>query len=515
MRQTSPSPEATAPPSAGHPPLVLLSALRRVRLRLAWLEAERGAGRGLLIGLSVACVALPLRGALPIPGSPVLLVVLLALPAALLGVLVGAVASLRGVASLARAARAADRDLALKDRLSTALELAAVSDRGPFGDACIRDASYAAAGVEARRVGRRAWPRETRLVPALGGLAVVLALVPAAPMDGAVDALVAALGSSGTGREEPASDPALPETRRRDLPVREAVRRDPHEGALPQAGESLALGAVFKDTKLSQLRPDTNAFLGTSDERLKLLRQPGAIPDLRQQPGSGGYQLRVKRAQEALGAMGSRGISKKQFAELTDRLRQMGRERGTRGSAFDKAMRDGMSAFEAGETGEAMESMQRALDALGEGDGQAGDGSLPPSSEAGSWPEDVSGRNGQPHDAGGDGSGNDHAGGQDGATASHGSEAGSGGKAKKRRSGAEAPEWANRTDSFVEGMTSQGESEAYDSDVTGKGAQAPSRLPYMNVFQEYRKQAEETLVKETIPLEARERVRTYFRSLEE
>ncbi|HEX7125967.1 MAG TPA: hypothetical protein VF406_09325, partial [Thermodesulfobacteriota bacterium] len=295
---------------------------------------------------------------------------------------------------------------------------------------------------------------------------------------------------------------------------KEALRREAHEGALPQAGESLSMGAVFKDTKLSQLRPDTNAFLGTSDERLKLLRQPGELPELRQDARGSGYHLRLKRMQEELAAVGNAGISRKQFAELTERLRQMGRERGGRGGAFDKALRDSMSAYEAGDTDQAMDSMERALDALGDGDGRAGDGSLPPGSDEGGWPEDLSGRAGPPQDSEADGPGGEQAGAQDG-TASHGSEAGSGGSGEKAGDAGEAPEWAANAESFVEGMVSQGESEAYDSDVTGRGAKAPSRLPYMNVFQEYRKQVEEALVKEAVPLEARERVRAYFRSLEE
>lgn len=499
---------ARTPRNGERPPLVILSALRRVRLRLAWLATERGAVRGLLVGLALACLLLVVRRRLPWDVGPTLLLLAVLLPVTLLSALVGGLASLRGVASRAGAARAADRDLGLADRLSTALELSGDPARGPFGDACIHDASHAAARVEAWKVGRRGWPREARLVPAVGALAGVLVLTPGAAVEDAVDALVAALGSSGSARDEAAAEAPPPEQRRADLAVKEALRRDPTEGTLPRSGESLAMGAVFKDTKLSQIRPDANAFLGTRDERLKLLRQPGSLPDLRQQPSAGGYQLHLKRMQEALGAMGNTGISKKQFAELTDRLKQMGRERGSKGGAFDKALQDGAAAFEAGDADSAMDSMQRALDALGEGDGQMGDGSLPPSSESGDWPEHLGGN--EPQDGGG---GNQQAA-EDGA-ASHGSEAGSGGGGQNRAGADEAPEWASRNDSFVEGLVSQGESEAYDSDVTGKGAHAPSRLPYMNVFQQYRKQVEETLVKEAIPLEARERVRAYFRSLEE
>jgi hypothetical protein len=51
--------------------------------------------------------------------------------------------------------------------------------------------------------------------------------------------------------------------------------------------------------------------------------------------------------------------------------------------------------------------------------------------------------------------------------------------------------------------------------MIGRGAQNPSRLPYMSVFSQYRKLMEDALAKENIPLDYRTQVKEYFQSLEE
>jgi hypothetical protein len=505
-------------PPQGRPPLVLLAAVGRVRRRLAWLALERGALRGLLVGLCAACLLLIVRDLIPLRWASSVAPPL-ALAAAGLGALAALVHALRGPATRMAAARAADRDLGLADRLATALELCREGARGPFAEACIVDAARTAASIDARRVGRREWPRGARLVPPLALLALLLAVLPSLPAHRAYQAVAAALsidaapGVDVTGREG-----AQPDKRQAaDLAAREVLRREVAEAPLPRTGESLNLAALFKDTTLSRRQPDAHAFLGGADERLKLLEQPASLPDLRQQPSGSGYQLRLKRMHEMIGAFGSGGLTKKAFMELTDRLRRMG-ERGGGDDAFRRALKEGMRAFEAGDTGDAVASMQRALDHLLEGSGEAGEESLPPStSEPGNeWGDDLAARQGGRTGDEDDGSSGRNMGrGEDGQEGSRGSEAGSGGRGKGRQSGQEPPAWAARNDSFVEGALSAGESEAYDSDVQGRGAPGASRLPFMNVFNEYRKQVEEALVKESVPLEAREQVRAYFRALEE
>lgn len=502
------------------PPLVLLAAVGRVRRRLARLAAERGALGGLLVGLGATCLILLVRDRLPLPWAPSLALPIALAAAAAAGALAALLAALRGPASMMAAARAADRDLGLADRLATALELSRQGASGPLAAACILDAARRAAAVDARRVGRRKWPRAARLVPPLALLALLLAVLPPLPVDRAYQAVATVLSvDAAPGAADAAGEVAAPDRRQgANLAAREVLRREVAEAPLPRAGESLNLAALFKDTRLGRQQPDSHAFLGGADERLKLLEQPGSLPDLKQRPSGPGYRLRLKRLQETISALGSRGLTKKEFMELTDRLRHMGERRGG-SDALDRALKEGMKAFESGDAGEAVASMQRALEQLLDESGGGGENSLPPSTGGpeGEWGDDLAAmRGGQRGDEDRDGwSGKEMGRGADGQAGSRGTEAGSGGRGKKRQTGETPPDWAGRTDSFVEGMLSAGESEAYDSDVQGPGAPGTSRLPFMSVFNEYRKQVEETLVKESVPLEAREQVRAYFRALEE
>jgi hypothetical protein len=71
-----------------------------------------------------------------------------------------------------------------------------------------------------------------------------------------------------------------------------------------------------------------------------------------------------------------------------------------------------------------------------------------------------------------------------------------------------------KQDSMLEGELREGQMEAYDTNLSGPGADNPSRLPYMSAFSEYRKMMEEALTKEPIPFNYREQVKEYFRALE-
>jgi hypothetical protein len=73
----------------------------------------------------------------------------------------------------------------------------------------------------------------------------------------------------------------------------------------------------------------------------------------------------------------------------------------------------------------------------------------------------------------------------------------------------------NPFDIGVEGQMRKGRRESYDTNLLGKGAQNPSRMPSMSVVTQYRKMMEEALAKEAIPLDYRSQVRDYFQSLEE
>jgi hypothetical protein len=70
-------------------------------------------------------------------------------------------------------------------------------------------------------------------------------------------------------------------------------------------------------------------------------------------------------------------------------------------------------------------------------------------------------------------------------------------------------------DMGVEGQMRRGRKEAYDTNMVGRGAQNPSRLPYMSVYSQYRKMMEDALAKESIPFDYRTQVKEYFQALEE
>jgi len=72
----------------------------------------------------------------------------------------------------------------------------------------------------------------------------------------------------------------------------------------------------------------------------------------------------------------------------------------------------------------------------------------------------------------------------------------------------------DKQDSTLEGDPREGQTEAYDTNLSGLGAQNASRLPYLELFSQYRKQMEEALTKEPIPFSYREQVKEYFKALE-
>jgi hypothetical protein len=77
-----------------------------------------------------------------------------------------------------RAARAVDDSHRLADRVASALDFLARPERTAFMDAAIRDASAAAAGVDARRAAPLRLPRELRAIGMLAVLAALAALLP-------------------------------------------------------------------------------------------------------------------------------------------------------------------------------------------------------------------------------------------------------------------------------------------------------------------------------------------------
>jgi hypothetical protein len=67
----------------------------------------------------------------------------------------------------------------------------------------------------------------------------------------------------------------------------------------------------------------------------------------------------------------------------------------------------------------------------------------------------------------------------------------------------------------VEGESRQGRKEGYDTNLTGRGGAMASRLQYLGVIGQYRKQMEDAITREQVPRDFHDQIRSYFQSLDE
>jgi hypothetical protein len=467
-----------------------------LRMRLRLTRALTAGARFLLVGLALALLPLLLKGLFPVGGPAMAAGLPVGLAA--LGVLYGLVARL----PLSHVARLADSRLGLKERLVSAREhLGVPSEAAP--DMLRAQLAETAARLRETQP-ERAFPfrfqAEARLLPPVAALALALALLPPLPLKwpgppGESSPPQTEAGEEQT-REKPLEQklatPAVPDDMFPKVREREVQR-----GPLSPRDNRGDLAAVFRDTKMSQQRPDFGSFIKQGDERLKLLARPESIPDLSRDVTQSPYQMMIRRMQEQLRAGRMQGLSWEQIERLISELGQSGQRFGGGGMGEDL-----MSEMEAqgGSPDRMMDALARALSRLRDRD-EAGRG------RGRNLRQSPSRRGGSGQDRGE----GDADRGEDGAPG--GSLPGTGkslqilGDPTDRIGG-------DKQDSFLEGDLREGQMEAYDTNLSGRGADNTSRLSYMDVFSEYRKLMEEALTKEPIPFNYREQVKDYFRALE-
>ena len=249
---------------------------------------------------------------------------------------------------------------------------------------------------------------------------------------------------------------------------------------------------------MSQQRPDFGSFIKQGDERLKLLARPESIPDLSRDVTQSPYQVMIRRMQEQLKAGRMQGLTWEQIERLLSELGQSGQRFGAGGLPEDL-----MSELEgqgAGSSDKMLDALARALNRLRDRDeatrGRGRNLRQGPSRQAGSGQDRGEGESEQ---------------GEDG---SPGGSLPGKGKSLQTRGDPTSRIGGEKQGSTLEGDLREGQMEAYDTNLSGPGAENPSRLPYMDVFSQYRKMMEEALTKEPIPFNYREQVKEYFRSLE-
>ncbi len=471
---------------------LIRTVLRRLSRRLRLVRAVTAGSRFLAAGLLLALVPLLAKGILP-AFTPWLAGGLIA-GLALLGVLYGSLLRTRP----AHIARLADPRLGLKERLTCAVEHLASRDPAEIAQAQLAETAARIRTIRPRDAFPFRLTPEMRLTAPLAALALALALLPPIPLrlperseaPPAPEADVTESAAERPLEQQKMAPPALP---KEIFP--KAAQQDVQRGPLSSHSQQGDQAAVFRDTKLSQQRPDFGSFVKQGDERLKMLARPETIPDLRRDFTQSPYQVMIRRMQQQLKAGSLQGLSWEQIERLMSELGQTEQRMGGDGIT-DDLMRE-MKGEGAGSKDKMLSALSRALNRLRDreeaarGKGQ-GLRDAPP---------------GQP----GAGDDNGEGGRDDGRPGGSlpGTE-----KSLQTRGDPTQRIQGDKQDSTLEGDPRDGRMEAYDTNLSGPGAPNPSRLPYLDLFSQYRKQMEEALTKEPIPFSYREQVKEYFKSLE-
>jgi hypothetical protein len=480
---------------------ILKAAVADVSKQIRVRRAEFYGLRGLFGGAFVALLPLILRDSLGWSGFLWAGVCLAG------GALAGAVTGFLMPLPAGEAARLADRGYGLQDRVATALEWADRPDRTPLVDALVADAVARVQAMEGRRVVPRRIPREARFVPVPLVLGIALALAPAIPLP------QGALPSLSGGRlddEEKAQERAgslESQERPRGAKREDARRAEVQERTFgPRAGAGGAtqpgdISALFKDTSLAGQTSDFNAFLKKGDERIRMLEQIDRLPDLQRDFTQSKQRMVFQKAKSLRGGLKGDQFSPDKLRELLREMERLGRKGDP---SYQGDLNEGMDALEGGQSDRAMEAMERALNKLRSMEEKGRDGK---GLRGGREDERRGGRRGERGPGGAPGDEGDWPEGE-------GSLPGKG-KSANRKGDPSQRLNSNPFDVGVEGEARSGRKDGMDTNLVGRGGNVPSRLQYMGVLGQYRKQMEEDIVREQVPRDYHGQVKDYFKALDE
>src|SRR3989449_4146295 len=473
--------------------------LRRIRREIRRRRAEyyglRGAVWGAVVGVAVLLAKHGVGGAAPWAAAALVIL------GAAAGISYGAARRV----GRADTARVADRAFGLDDRVATTLEWAERADRTRLVDSLVADTVARVEALEVTRVVRRVVPSEARFlaIPVLA--CVVLAISPPIPMP--LGRFPDFLPSGEEEREERASSSMLEETSRPT--AQDPLKRPSFEERdfAQRAGGSGAtttgdLSAIFKDTSLASQRRDFNSFMKKGDERLRMLEQVDRLPDLQSDFTSSQYKMVFKKSKALTGGLRPDQISPQKLKELLEEMERLGRKGG---GNVGSEVSEGMEALEYGQQDRALDAMEKALNKLRAMEEQQRSGKNlrgGRESERGRGSDRDRGR------SGGGGADDQDFGEGEGLLPGKGKSPNPKGEASQRLR-------ASPYDVGVEGESRQGRKDAYDTNMTGRSGKMPSRLGYLGVIGQYRKQMEDTLAREQVPRDFHGQIRDYFQSLDE
>jgi hypothetical protein len=467
--------------------------LRRLSRRLRLVRAVTAGSRFAVFGLLLVLPLLLAKDILS-PAAPWIAAGLIG-GLAILGLLYGALLPARP----AHIARLADRRMGLKERLTCAVEHLASRDPAGMVRAQLAETSARVQAIRPRDAFPFRLTGEMRIAGPLAALALALSLLPPIPLhlpepSAPPPAQEADVGETSEERplEQKTARPALPKEM-----FPKAVEQDVQRGPLSAHNQQGDDAAIFRDTKMSQQRPDFGSFVKQGDDRLKMLGHTDAIPDLQRDFTQSPYQVMIRRMQQQLKAGSLQGLTWEQIERLMSELGQTEQRMGGSGIAED--LMQEMKGQGGQSKDKMLSALSRALNRLRDRD-EASRG-------RGKGLRDAPSRQAGAGEAPGEG---DH-GREDGSLggSSPGTE-----KSFQTRGDPTQRIGGDKQDSTLEGDPREGRTEAYDTNLSGLGAQNPSRLPYLDLFSQYRKQMEEALTKEPIPFSYREQVKEYFKALE-
>ena len=470
---------------------ILRDAAQRIALQIRMRRSEYYTLRALTWGITLTVLLLLLKGLL---GGYALTA---ALGPVALSLLAGLLYSLSRSVPPLDALRLADRAAGLHDRLSTALECVERRDESPLAKALIADAVTRAPRVDWARVVPRRWPREVRFLPASAAAAVLLLVLPPVPIPkGGLPALQRSAPAPQDEAKQSGPATSLDRPVERKQQPAERVERQPldppRRPTQPETARS-DLAAIFKDTTIAQKRPDFNSFLRQGDDRLRILEKVDSLPDLKSDVTQTPQKLVFRKMRELLAGFRPDQLSPESLRQLLEEMGRLGRK----GEGGDPDLREGEDALNQGQFSRALSALERAFNRMrAQEERERAKKGLQGGKDKG---QPFPGKEGEGGDDLGEG---------------EGSLPGKGHSAEVR--GSPTPRVAGeRLDTTVTGETRQGRRDAYDTNLRGRGAQNPSRLPYATVLSQYRKLMEEALAKEAIPFDYRTQIRDYFQSLEE
>lgn len=345
---------------------IIESALARAARRCRWNRALQELGRGLLFGCVIFLLTLAAFKLLPLPDW--------SLPAA--GIAAG-VAALSGFVwggwrrmSLLETARWVDDRKALKERLSTALELPNFRAPEDWKQLLLADAAQHAQKLNARELLPVGFPRAARWALLVAALCVGLGFVPAYRSKAHIQKQADAANIKDTGKN-------LSELVRRELAQKPPVL-PPTEKSMQQVAELGDKLGKQSLTRSEALRDLTSITEQLAKQEQELARNPALKPLERaaREPGNNGsnspesLQKQIASMQKALGDAAANADKLDKLAKDLENLKKQAANMGSKDSQAGSAAREQLAkslaalSQQAREAGASLESLEEAIKAL-------------------------------------------------------------------------------------------------------------------------------------------------------